>query len=69
MNLFENTTPILKRALADMIAEQIHEGLSKQSFYDWYLEGKWDEYIRNMYDDPACKEEILKNIKELFNLK
>jgi hypothetical protein len=69
MNIFDNTTPVLKEAMAEMIAEQIHDGLSKQYFYEWFVTGNWDTYITNNYNEPDAKQQILKEIKEIFKLK
>jgi len=66
MNLFDNTTPVLKQALADLIAEQILNGLNKKPFEQWYNTA-FDAYL---CDEEFCptKDEILKKIKELFKL-
>lgn len=69
MNIFDNTTPILKQAMAEMIAEQIHEAISTQYFYEWFNTGNWDAYITNSFDEPNAKQQILKEIKEIFKLK
>lgn len=58
----------LKESVANLIAEQIHNGLLKQSFFDWYNTGEWDTYLAENFGDEEVKKVILKQIKSLFKL-
>jgi uncharacterized membrane protein len=48
------------------LAKKIENGLSRQTFYDWYN----DDYEKFISGDENAKseEEIIEDIKRLFNL-
>jgi hypothetical protein len=52
-------------------SEKIFEELTRQRFADWYTSGRFDSYITGEYpkghEDHVSKEEILKDIREMFN--
>jgi hypothetical protein len=66
MNLFDNTTPILKEAMAEMIAEQILNGLKSQTFFDWY-NSDFEEFIQDS-ESAISEQDVLKRIKSIFKL-
>lgn len=69
----ENWQKLVKCVLKEQKAQKlypkkIYEVLTKQSFWDWYTDdGRFEKYIRG---DEYCpiKEEILKDISEMFGL-
>jgi hypothetical protein len=58
MNIFDNSTPILKQAMAEMIAEQILKGLKTQTFFDWY-NSDFEEFIQDS-DSAISEQDVLK---------
>jgi hypothetical protein len=66
MNIFDNSTPIIKQAIAEMIAEQILKGLKTQLFNDWY-NSDFDDFIQDS-ESNISEEMVLDKIKKLFHL-
>jgi hypothetical protein len=50
-----------------MLLEKLLKTLESQTFYEFYLEGKFDSYIRACDDHPT-KEKILEEIAKIFNV-
>lgn len=53
--------------LQKLLAKQILETLSKQTFANWYNLGRFDDYITGELP-RVSEDEILSDIVELFNL-
>jgi hypothetical protein len=55
--------------LSDKIAEQVYDTLTRQRFVDWYNGGRFDAHINCPGGDGTpTKEDILEDIKRLFQL-
>lgn len=54
---------------SDAVAEKIYQGLHKQAFVDWHGDdGNFGDHIAHYTLDPPKKEQIIEEIKKMFNL-
>jgi len=57
-----------EKEIEDKIAKEIYEVMSKQMFYDWYMNEDDKSFTAHISGDDDCptKEDIIKGLKSLF---
>ena len=57
-----------EKEIEDKITEEIYEVMSKQMFYDWYMNDDDKSFTAHIQRDENCpsKEDIIQGLKSLF---